>query len=155
MGEGVLTPEYGGTLRIGAKVRRGRDWCRGNMEGGPGGEGVLVRQGGIDGVYVKWDHSGRTICYDATSSSMPLEYAPTAAEKKAERERKERVERERVERERVEKERKKRERKERERVERERVKREREREEREKADAEWVSLHGRKEIETLRERAAE
>eukprot|EP00704_Kipferlia_bialata_P011210 g11210.t1 len=173
MGEGVLTSTYGGTPRIGAKVRRGRDWNKGNEDGGPGREGVLVKEDGryvwvkwdhdgslggykatrvlvtqssADVVSVKWDHSGSTYGYSATPDRMRLEYVHTAAEEKAERERKERLRREGVERKRAEKERK-----ERERVEKE----ERERVEREKADAKWLSLHGRKEIETLRERAAE
>ncbi|GIQ87924.1 hypothetical protein KIPB_010066, partial [Kipferlia bialata] len=97
MGEGVLVPEFGGTLRIGAKVRRGRDWMSGNSDGGPRGEGVLVGvyEHNADGVNVKWDHNGSERWYNATSSCMRLEYVHTAAEDKAERERVERVERQR------------------------------------------------------------
>ncbi|GIQ87644.1 hypothetical protein KIPB_009723 [Kipferlia bialata] len=82
-GEGVLV---GPDLRIGAKVRRGRDWDKAfqpdDQDGGFGSEGELIGVSTFEPTFVmvKWDSNGQTHTYRAKPDCMQLEYVQPSAE---------------------------------------------------------------------------
>ena len=53
-------PEYGPDLaaliKVGSRVVRGRDWCYGEQDGGPGGKGTVTRINENKTVNIRWDH---------------------------------------------------------------------------------------------------
>ncbi|GIQ85988.1 hypothetical protein KIPB_007755 [Kipferlia bialata] len=64
-----------GRLRVGARVRRGRDWVSGDQDG-VGGIGIMVERGVLNTVAVRWPHSMQKLCYFAgCNGKYELEYA--------------------------------------------------------------------------------
>lgn len=61
---------------IGASVVRGKDWRRGDQDGGRGTKGAIVSAQTTGYVVVEWDDSSRLYNYAATASRHELAYAP-------------------------------------------------------------------------------
>ncbi|GIQ79836.1 hypothetical protein KIPB_000536 [Kipferlia bialata] len=65
-------------VRIGAKVRRGPDWCSDDQDGGNGGIGILVSRDPLHAVGVRWPHNGEKHSYFAGCvGKYELVYADT------------------------------------------------------------------------------
>ena len=53
-------PEYGPELaafiKVGSRVVRGKDWCYGNIDGGPGSQGTVTKLNKDTTVRIRWDN---------------------------------------------------------------------------------------------------
>ena len=48
-------PELAALIKVGSRVVRGNDWCYGNQDGGPGGQGTVTRINDNKTVDIRWD----------------------------------------------------------------------------------------------------